>query len=251
MKTDTIKLPAGFGLRAFESVGSTNDIARELAGDPAVGNMVVCATEQVTGRGRSGRSWHSPKGNLYTTVLVKNLENLSNAATLSLVAAVAMGEAVAACLPDASGLGYKWPNDLLWNRAKFCGLLLECGTNPAGDSWVMIGSGVNFSTHPKDTPYPATNLLALGCKQSVEVLLERYIERLAHWLQVWREQGVRPVRDAWLTRAVGLGELITARLANGEVKKGWFRDLDATGALILDVPNQGIHVVTAGDVFFD
>ncbi|RED53316.1 biotin--[acetyl-CoA-carboxylase] ligase [Aestuariispira insulae] len=243
------EMPAGFTLRAFESVGSTNDVARELSSDPSYGNIVVWADSQCEGRGRSGRVWTSPAGNLYNTVLIRDVGALAQAASLSLVAAVAMGEAVARFLPDSGGLGYKWPNDLLFDRAKFCGILLESG-QALGNNWVMIGSGVNLVRHPEDTPYPATNLKALGADVGAAVLLQAYVERLDHWIGRWRQSGIAAVRDAWLSRAVGLGEKIQARLADGQVLEGMFRDLDAHGVLILDVPGKGTRVISAGDVFF-
>lgn len=244
-----IKMPAGFTLRAFESVGSTNDEARELAKDASYGNIVVVAESQSGGRGRSGREWTSPKGNLYCTVLIRDVGSFEKAASLSLAAAVAMGEAVAGLVPDATGLSYKWPNDLLMDRAKFCGILLESG-QALGNNWVMIGSGVNLLSHPEGTPYPATDLKCLGTDASSAELLQAYVERLDKWISRWRQEGIQPIRDAWISRAAGLGEKIQARLSDGRVLEGRFQDLDRDGQLLLDVPGKGIQTITAGDVFF-
>ena len=242
-------MPAGYTLRAFESVASTNDVARDLAQNAGYGNIVVWAKSQTGGRGRSGRSWTSPIGNLYSTVLIRDVGDFARAASLSLAAAVAMGEAVAGFLPDAGGLGYKWPNDLLLDRKKFCGILLESG-QALGSNWVMIGTGVNLESHPEGTSYPATDLKKAGAAIEPEILLGAYVERLDHWVGRWREAGIDPVRAAWISRAVGLGEKIQARLADGRVQEGRFRDLDGQGALILDVPGKGAQVISAGDVFF-
>lgn len=246
---DNITLPAGFGLRVFDSVGSTNDIARDLAADPSLGNQVVWGKEQTGGRGRSGRRWTSPKGNLYASVLIQDVGPLVQAANLSMAAAIAMGEAVASLLPDAGDIGYKWPNDLLLDRAKFCGLLLECGAARDNLNWVVIGSGVNIASHPVDTPYPATDLMSAGFSGSVADLLQAYIARLDIWVTRWRRDGFHPIREMWLSRAVGLGEMIRARLADGQELTGRFQDLDKDGGLLLDIPGKGLKTITAGDVF--
>lgn len=247
---EQVELPAGYGLRVFDSVSSTNDIARGLADDPTLGNMVVWGKEQTGGRGRSGRQWSSPRGNLYASVLIKDVGPLDQAANLSMVAAIAMGEAVASLLPDARQIGYKWPNDLLLDRAKFCGLLLECGCAANNINWVIIGSGVNVLSHPENTPYPATNLSVSGYKEPLHVLLERYLGRLDFWVSRWRREGFPAIRETWLSRAVGLGETIRARLADGQELVGRFQDLDRDGALLLDIPGKGPKTITAGDVFF-
>lgn len=247
---EQVQMPAGYGLRVFDSVSSTNDLAREMADDPSLGNMVVWGLEQTGGRGRSGREWSSPKGNLYASVLIQDVGPLAQAANLSMVAAVAMGEAAASLQPGIGALGHKWPNDLLLDRAKFCGLLLECGTNKSNMNWVVIGSGVNIAAHPENTPYPATKLDAYGFDQPVSALLSAYVGRLDYWISRWRTEGFSPVREMWLSRAVGLGDMIRARLADGQELVGRFQDLDRDGALLLDIPGKGLKTITAGDVFF-
>jgi BirA family biotin operon repressor/biotin-[acetyl-CoA-carboxylase] ligase len=142
----------------------------------------------------------------------------------------------------------KWPNDLLIDRAKTAGLLLE-GESRAGRLDLIIGFGVNIASFPPDTPYPATGLAAHGPGATVEAMLtalsEAWVERFAVWSQ---PGGFGPIRAAWLERAAFLGEPITIRLGETPLS-GVFAGLDATGRLELET-SEGRRVIDAGDLYF-
>lgn len=243
-------LPDGCTLIALDSVGSTNDEACIRARDGAADGTVVWAREQTAGRGRRGRAWASPAGNLYTSTTFRPECRAAQAAQLSLVAAVALAEAVAAVLPPDTKVACKWPNDILVDGRKVAGILLESAGNDTAVDWVVIGCGVNVASHPDDTAYPATNLTSVaGAALSLETVLEHYLRHLFNWRERWQADGIAPVRAAWVARAAGLGEAITVRLPDRELH-GRFRDLDADGALLLELPDGGQQRITAGDVFF-
>jgi len=245
-------LPPGYRLLHLPTVTSTSDIARQrIIDNPVQGSsphLVILADRQTGGRGRDGRQWASPPGNLYATVLLRDTPVRADVPALSLGAAVAMGEAVALHLPNPAVIRYKWPNDLLLDGAKFCGLLLECGVDAAGRGWLAVGSGVNLRSHPAETAWPATHLEAHGFREGIAGLLAAYAARLDYWFDTWRRQGAGPLRDAWMASAAGLDGPMRARLADGQVLEGLFRGLDATGALLLDTAS-GRRVIHAGDVF--
>lgn len=242
-------LPDGCTLVSLASVSSTNDEACARARAGAVDGTVVWAREQTAGRGRRGRAWTSPVGNLYTSTILRPECPAGEAAQLSLVAAVALADALAALLPSQGGLTCKWPNDILADGQKVAGILLESAGNETAVDWVVIGCGVNVTSHPADTPYPATDLAALaGTAPVLETVLEYYLRHLFAWRDRWRSGGIAPVRDAWIARAAGLGGAITVRLPDRELH-GRFRDLDADGALLLELPDGGQQRITAGDVF--
>ncbi len=239
-------LPDGFLLHRLGSVGSTNDEAKALGRAGAPGGILVWAREQTSGRGRRGRAWLSPPGNLYLSLLVRPECPPAQAAKLGFVAALALGDALR---PLAPALRYKWPNDLLLNGRKLAGILLESEMAADGAvDFVVIGIGVNLVSKPAVTEYPATSLADEGvvCIRQ-PVLLEAFARHFDGWQRRWRDEGFAPVRQAWLAHASGLGEMIRVRL-EGSVLTGRFVDLDEDGALLLDMP-QGRRRVTAGEVF--
>lgn len=211
-----------------------------LAASGASEGLWLRAERQTGGRGRQGRAWESPEGNLYASTLIRTRAGDPSAATLALVAAVALAEAVSVFVP---GVKLKWPNDLLIDGAKLSGILLE----RAGDA-IVIGFGVNLIHYPTTLDRPATSLAAHGNAPDPHLFAETLAESFARWVASWRE-GLGPVRERWLARAHPIGTALTARLADGGAVDGLFHGLDADGALILRLADGTARVIHAGDVF--
>ncbi len=112
------RLPPGYKLICYDSIGSTNDEAKRLAREGAAERTLVWALEQNAGRGRRGRRWVSPRGNLYASLILRPDCTPHRAAQLGFVAALAVGGALGALLPRVEGLSYKWPNDVLINGVR-------------------------------------------------------------------------------------------------------------------------------------
>lgn len=235
-----LKLPSVFVLHERAKAGSTNDEARNLANQGAGEGALVWAREQTGGRGRRGRSWVSPPGNLYCSVILKPDVALLRAAELGFVAALAIRAVAVDAIPSAD-VRLKWPNDVLANGAKISGILLE----PLADRGIVLGMGVNVTSAPKDTPYPAAALADWGSRISVEAALESLAANLWDLYQLWKSHGFRPIREMWLTHAKGLGQRIEVRLEDRTLT-GLFEGIDEQGALLLDNGQR----VLAGDVFF-
>ena len=241
-------LPPPFRLIAYETIGSTNDEAKRLARDGAAEGLVIRADRQTSGRGRRGRTWVSPPGNLYSSTLLRPDCRAATAAQLGFVAALGVAGAIGELAP-AIGLRCKWPNDLLANGKKVSGILLETEM-VAGDrpDFVVLGVGVNLASSPRDTPYPATSLAEEGAASiAPPAMLAAFIRHFAEWLALWRKDGFGPVRETWLGRAMGLGQPIQVRLER-DTLDGRFLDLDDDGALLLGTPN-GSRRIAAGEVF--
>jgi BirA family biotin operon repressor/biotin-[acetyl-CoA-carboxylase] ligase len=201
------------------------------------------AERQTLGRGRQGRSWASPPGNLYASTLVRIRPSDPPAPTLALVAAVALEETVSAYVPGRRAV-LKWPNDLLIDGAKLSGVLLE----RAGDA-VVIGIGVNLAHHPTDTDRRATSLAVYDVAIAPEDFVETLAEAFARWLESWRGQGIDMVRRRWVTNAHPTGTPLNVRLPDGAAFDGLFDGLDPEGALILRLADGTRRVIHAGDVF--
>ncbi len=247
--TAAARLPDGFVLQAHDRLGSTNDEAMRLAATGAPAGLVISAREQTRGRGRHGRAWASPPGNLYASVVLRPDCALAAAAQLSLVAGLALGEALVELGPPPLDLALKWPNDVLIGGAKAAGVLLE-GTGDADGraAWVVIGTGVNLASHPEDTSYPATCLARAGFPElTPQAVLEAYLAALDRWLGRWQSAGFGAVRQAWLGRAHRLGGEIRVGLARGELR-GRFLDLTDTGSLLLEQAGGRRREIAAGEV---
>lgn len=245
-------LAAGYRLLACESLDSTNERARRLAREGAPDGVVVWARRQTAGRGRQGRQWHSPEGNLYCSIVLRPDMPAAAAAQFTFVAALALGDAVSGVIPHGVDLRYKWPNDILLDERKAAGILLESSGIAAGClDWLVVGTGLNMEAYPQiEGQYPATSLRALGAGPlDVKDMLERYVDGFAHWRMKWQNEGLPAIRDAWLRRAARLGERITVRLPQEELS-GRFEGLDESGALLLREDSGRGRTISAGDVFF-
>ncbi|MEO1701848.1 MAG: biotin--[acetyl-CoA-carboxylase] ligase [Pseudomonadota bacterium] len=236
-----------------DAVGSTNaELALFFSAKGAAANRHwVTAGEQTLGRARRERNWVSPPGNLYASLCLDVTgvpdENLA-------IMPLAIGTAVQKCVAalTSGNTHLKWPNDVLIDNAKCCGLLLERHVHAAsGASGLIVGIGLNVVSHPADTPYPATHLKEHGYTGD---LVTVFYNLAINADEVVRDLGspgfVSKVRRQWISAAKGIGGPIAVHLAN-ETMSGIFDTLDDQGRLQLRLADGAIKTITAGDVFFN
>lgn len=239
------QVPAGCQLIAHKTIGSTNAEARRLAEEGAPARTVVWAGEQTSGRGRHGREWSSPPGNLYHSIICRPGCPVAQAPQLGFVVGVAIARAIRA-LSDIP-VELKWPNDLLVGGKKVSGLLLESSDDGRGGvSWVIAGIGVNLETHPESLP-DAANLRSFGARFSVEDLIEAFLPRLFGLIGEWERDGFAPVRDQWNELALPFGAEISVKLPD-RMLSGRFEGIDASGNMAVRHDGDLVYVA-AGDVF--
>ena len=248
MSTDLSAAP----LIVFDELDSTNAEARRRAEAGERGPVWLMARRQSAGVGRRGRAWDGGEGNLTATLLLTLDKTPLEMAQLAFVAGLAAWTAITAFVP-ASAVTLKWPNDVLIDGRKACGMLIESGAAGQG-TWAAVGIGINLASYPKAVERPATALAdhlshavmrTPTPDQAMTVLAETFDVTLA----VWLEQGFVPIREAWLARAQGMGGPCTARL-DRESATGVAEGLDADGALLLRLPGGELRRITAGDIFF-
>lgn len=256
--TEAPKLDRFYRLIALGEVGSTNDEAMARAADGAQEGTLVWARSQTAGRGRHGRSWASPAGNLYLSLILRPGQPAARIAEIAFVAALAVGDGIRDLVPTSCPINFKWPNDLLLDGLKAAGVLLETGMAASAgagasgdrDGWLVLGVGINVASHPEGLAMPATSLNAQGATAiGVAEVLEGFCRAFTVWYERWRRDGFAQVRTAWLASASGLGEAVRVRLGN-ESLDGVFLGLDQDGALVLGNSDGGERRITAGDVFF-
>jgi BirA family biotin operon repressor/biotin-[acetyl-CoA-carboxylase] ligase len=240
---------ASYRLIVRERLGSTNEEAMRLARDGDPGGLWVVAREQLKGRGRRGRTWFSPPGNLYASLLLIDPARPERLPELGFVAGVALVGALREILGEDRRLGLKWPNDILFDGAKLSGILLESSLLSSGRTACVAGFGVNCRSHPPTLPYAATDLASIGTVlDAPEDVLPRLSDAMARSLEAWaRGAGFAEIRLRWLKNALGVGEPIRVALGTTTLS-GVFETIDSRGRLLL---RDGVNTrpIEAGDVF--
>ncbi|MDP8249350.1 biotin--[acetyl-CoA-carboxylase] ligase [Pseudochrobactrum saccharolyticum] len=244
-------IAAGYGLKEFEYIGSTNAEALTEAQTGAESAVWYVTKDQRSGRGRRGREWSTQTGNLAATLLLIHDYPLELAATLSFVAGLSLVEAVEQLLPETeTRFQLKWPNDVLADGAKLSGILLESALLKDGRKALVIGIGVNVLHIPEGVPYAVSSLKANGYTQGAEQLLQALAERFAVNFALWNDgQGLETIRTHWLRHAARLGEVIRVQ-SGGETLEGTFSSIDPQGHLVLSLPQGRKQTISAGEVFF-
>lgn len=244
-------LPEGYELAAFDTIDSTNaELRRRVECQAGADRLVAWSLEQTRGRGRRGRAWSGPSGNLMCSILLWPQCTLAVASQLSFVAALAVFDLVRASLPADRQISLKWPNDVLVEGKKISGILLEAGGwMPGAPGWIVVGTGVNLCRHPVDAEWQATDIRAEGGDAPDPALaLEGFCSAFEAWRAVWAGDGFEPIRRRWLEHAHRLGEDILARM-DRETVRGRFVGIDPDGSLVLKTDDGAERRISAADIF--
>ncbi len=265
-------LPARVPVYAFLELGSTMELAHELAKTNAPHGTLVLAARQTQGKGRLGRVWNSPKGGLYCSILLRPERPAAEAPQLSLVAGLAAAEAIR----ELTGLSpsIRWPNDLLLGRKKVAGILAEGSRLPgpprpqagAGKAQgnnlersslepralnlepvVIVGIGVNITTRLKELPKEATTLAAFGAECELFRLAGLVHQRLSAWYDTWAARGFAPIREALRPWIGHFGQPVHIT-AGAEEFEGTASDLDESGRLLVRLDAGLIRPFEMGEV---
>jgi BirA family transcriptional regulator, biotin operon repressor / biotin---[acetyl-CoA-carboxylase] ligase len=233
-------MPSPFTVRHYASIGSTSDEAKRLAQEDAPEGTAIHADEQTAGRGRLSRSWFSPPGNLYISIILRPAVPPQQMPELSFVAALAVAETVATLLPPRLRPTLKWPNDVLVEDAKISGILLEMEGTAA-----ILGIGLNILEAPATARYQTTTIVAKGGIASVDSARDTLLERLGAFLTLWESKGFEAIRAAWMALSYPIGATIRIN-TSGTAQDGQFAGIDDTGALLLQT-TAGLERILAGD----
>lgn len=236
---------------ALNEVGSTNSECLTRAREGDRGNLWITAARQTGGRGRRGRAWFSEPGNLYASLLLIDPAPIELLHSLPLAVAVAVHRAIRKVMPLAGApVEIKWPNDILIDGKKTCGILLEGESLADGRRALVIGCGINIAVTPDGALYPVTSLRNEGASVSPDELFAHLFLTMAETLSVWDQgRGVAHIIDQWRAAARGIGETITVNLPDRSLS-GRFAGIDQDGRLMLDTGSSTMQTIAAGDVFF-
>ncbi|MBV8061727.1 MAG: biotin--[acetyl-CoA-carboxylase] ligase [Alphaproteobacteria bacterium] len=232
----------GWRIQRVAATGSTNDDVKNAAEAGESEGLVITAREQTSGRGRQGRVWHSPEGNLYASVLLRPRIPVSEWPTYSFVVALSIYDAVQKALPSAP-ITLKWPNDVLVDGKKISGILIE-----TVEGGLVVGIGINILHFPAEALYPCTSLAAEGNQQvTISAVLDDLLIALDRWHMVRQTQGFEVVRNDWLAHAKQ--GILKVKLPGQETPiEGLMNGLDEQGNLILRMDNEQDRLISTGDV---
>jgi BirA family biotin operon repressor/biotin-[acetyl-CoA-carboxylase] ligase len=234
-----------------ESVGSTNELAKELAQKGAQEGTVVIAEEQTAGKGRMGRTWYSPDGQgLWFSIILRPHISPVDASKTTLVSAVAVAKAIRDIAKVPAGI--KWPNDILIGTEKVCGILTEMNAEIDKVNYLIIGIGINMNLDKTQIPYELVGLATSLAEQKDGGVsrLKLLAEVLRNFDKLYKEfiaGEFSPILKAWKEMSVTLNRWVKVSAVNMQ-DEGIAFDLDEEGALLLMKKDGSLKRILSGEV---
>jgi len=226
-----------YNIIEYDVVDSTMNVVKNF-----LPNTVVIARKQEKGRGKGNRVWNSENNdNLYFSLLIKADKIKLDYSQLSFVVSIAMRRAIKTFDRKNNNVVSKWPNDILINEKKVCGILLEFDYSTKN---LVIGCGVNVDSSPVSAIFKATSLKSEGILVDRYEVLKEFLNNFDLLVKIWESEGFAPIRDLWIEHCYRLNEEIVVN----EIK-GIFTDIDTDGTLILKMENGELIYIKSGDVF--
>jgi BirA family biotin operon repressor/biotin-[acetyl-CoA-carboxylase] ligase len=240
----------GHQLHYYEEIGSTNDEAFRMGSAGAPEGTALIANTQSAGKGRMQRVWYSPAGsNIYTSIILRPKITPPRAPQISILAGVAVAEVLESYCPDRIKL--KWPNDVLIDGKKVCGILSQMKTAASEVDFIVLGIGINvnisYSQFPKEICHLATSLAIETAREiSRQELIISLYENLAKWYKQLLQSGFDRIKEKWLSISPMIGKSVQVMFKE-EAVSGKAIGLDEDGSLILLTAGNIELKVSAGD----
>ncbi len=235
----------------FMKVDSTNRALRQLAEEGKPQGTIVIAEEQLQGRGRLGRSWHSPPGKgIWISVLLKPPLAPENSACLTLLAGVTVQKTI----QEVTGLetGIKWPNDILYSGDKLCGILTEIKAEMEALHYLIVGIGLNVNQGKSDFPPELAKSSSLkiitGQKQDRHQLTTALLQNMDNLYRLFLQEGFGAIREMWKGKNITLGQKITVHRQGAASFSATALDIDGKGRLKIVTEEGREDTITAGEV---
>lgn len=230
----------------YDEIDSTSEEAKRRAKRGDLNPVWIAARSQSAGKGRLGKSWESPEGNLFSTLLFPEPDGLKTASRIPFAAALAVRDACMRSVPELAA-ELKWPNDVRVRGRKMSGILTESGeTN--GALWIALGIGINVQTTPDGTGQETSSLRKEGAPAGLtpEMVLTDLRAAISHRIEQARQDFEALLND-WTRFAEGIGQTVQAGPVQNRIE-GVFESLAPDGGLNLRLPDGALHTIRAGDV---
>jgi len=239
----------GREIEVLDEAASTNLLARERAENGCREGLIVLARSQTSGKGRAGRSFISPPGGLYMSVVLRPKIPPAEISSLPLMAGLAVSKSISSSLMVPSQL--KWPNDVLVNGKKVCGILVESSVKGEKLEYAIIGIGINVNSSLKDLPpeisdTAGTLMDATGTVVDIEDLLRDLVCFMEMLYKRFVEGDIAGILDDWTERSETIGREVVVTDLVGKIK-GKALGVDQSGALLLSVDGS-LRRIEMGDV---
>lgn len=232
---------------SYNVVDSTNTVAFSLAKAGLGEGAAVFAEGQRKGRGRLGRRWASPKhAGIYLSLILRPKITLKKASLVTLLAAVSSAEAIR----KVSGLQalIRWPNDILVNNKKVCGILTEIEMKSSHLEYIVLGIGINVNTPAAKLPPEGSSLKEEAGREFSRIELAReLLRRLDQEYSSFKDKGGAKIISQWRNLSAFCGKRVKVKLAHKAIE-GQAQGIDAQGALIVRLDNGFKQHILAGDV---
>jgi BirA family transcriptional regulator, biotin operon repressor / biotin---[acetyl-CoA-carboxylase] ligase len=241
----------GQNIHYEESVDSTQKIAQRLAYNEACEGTVVIAEEQISGRGRMNRKWHSPKfTGIWMSIILRPEIMPAKAPQLTLLTAVAVVQAI----EEVTSLHpqIKWPNDILLNGRKVTGILTELQAEADRINSIIIGIGINVNQKRVDFPQDLENIatsLSIEKEESIQraQLIQNVFKHLEKLYLLYLEKGFHPIKLLWESYAISIGNMIRARTLTGVIE-GKALGITDDGVLKIEDHDGIVHHIYSADI---
>lgn len=239
----------------FDSVDSTQNFASSIAKKSEEAGSVIIAETQLSGKGRLGRTWVSPKGGIWLSVILHPTFDVSKITLIPLAAAVALSNAILKTLKIETEL--KWPNDITLNGKKAAGMIIDATVESSSIDSLVLGIGINFKINPKEVEkkikskenfYGVATLLKMKDKKNPSKLVQSFLEELEKILMLLNEGKTNHIITQWTKRSSTLGRDVSISTQNGKIIGKAVR-LDRDGSLIVKQNSKQLKV-TVGDVIY-
>lgn len=240
----------GKQIHFFGRIDSTNIAARKLAELGANEGTVVLAESQSKGKGRMGRLWQSPPGNLYTSIVLRPQISPSSAPQVTLMAALATAKAIDKTIPVK--VGVKWPNDILIHGKKVAGILTEMDCEGGNLNFIVLGIGVNINAPLNLFPRELLNSITTLREEAVEnISLAQFTrclyQEIERYYDLWMAKGFSWIGNEY-TKLLLLKGKVVRIFSFDQVTSGEVQGIDEKGGLLLRLSDSRVESITAGDV---
>ena len=240
----------GKNLYIYNEVSSTNTIAQFLSQNGIGNGSVVVAEKQTAGRGRSGKSWESPLGGVWLSVILTPDVDYSKIPLITLATGVAVAKALERIGVENPEI--KWPNDIMINGKKVCGILTEGVTNFNSIKNVIIGVGIDanlsIEDFPKELQAKTTSLeIELERKINENLLIKIFLEELEQTIELFNSEAYEEILREWRKRSYTIGKIVEVKKPHKKPYDGYAIGISKEGALIVEKSDGSLEKVISGE----
>ena len=240
----------GKNLYIYNEVSSTNTIAQFLSQNGIGNGSVVVAEKQTAGRGRSGKSWESPLGGVWLSVILTPDVDYSKIPLMTLATGVAVAKALERIGVENPEI--KWPNDIMINGKKVCGILTEGVTNFNSIKNVIIGVGIDanlsIEDFPKELQAKTTSLeIELERKINENLLIKIFLEELEQTIELFNSEAYEEILREWRKRSYTIGKIVEVKKPHKKPYDGYAIGISKEGALIVEKSDGSLEKVISGE----